>query len=197
MIRGELMAAPPPFPANVNEEALRRQLGFIAIDIVRGRHISAQTVYRVHKLFVAASTVFSMLGAAGLVIPKVEEIKNVISGGWTTGLFWVAALSLLALTAFELYRAFGLDQEAQKMRAAKEACEALDTDTTQALQNPDPLPDITKVLAHANSVQKVFQTVLIAPPNEPSLVVNLVAGWVGSHRPVGGWGVAAPQQKPK
>jgi len=186
-----LAATPSPSP-NANEAGLRRRLGFVAEGIVRGKRTTDRREVGLRNWYTGVSVVFSLLGTAGLVKTKVDALPA-DQMSWT---FLGAIISLIVVIVLELYRAFGIEQTALRLLAAKEAYSLLEVDTKRALQTEDnPLPELLAVLDQAHILEKMFHQVLPAP--DKAEVEAMVDRLLNDHRPEGGWKLPVSQQKPK
>jgi hypothetical protein len=141
--------------------------------------------------YTGVSVVFSLLGTAGLVKTKVDALPA-DQMSWA---FVVAMTSLILVIVLELYRAFGVEQTALRLLAAKEAYSLLEVETKHALEEDNPLPSLVTVLAQAHSLEKMFHQLL--PPTPKNEVQTLVESLLNDYRPEGGWRLPVSQQKPK
>lgn len=177
--------------ANPNEAALTRTLRFIAEGIIRGRHCSRRPEVWLRYLSIAVSVIFSCAGAAGLIATKREALP----AAELSPAFLTALGSLIVVILSELYRAFGVEKTALQALAARSAFSLVEVKTKHALEKPNPLADIEKVLKQAHSLEEMFHQILPAAPDDEveALVQNLLV----KYRPQGGWSLPISQQKPK
>jgi hypothetical protein len=190
-LRGILMISDPTVSLSVNEGGLRRTVGFIADGIVRARYTSKQREVKLRNWYIGVSVIFSLLGTAGLVKTKVDALPA-DQMSWA---FVVAIISLIVVIVLELYRAFGVEETALRLLAAKEAYSLLEVDAKHALEEDNPLPSLELVRSQSHSLEKMFHQVL--PPTREDEVTALVESLVKAYRPEGGWCLPVSQQKPK
>lgn len=185
---------------NDNEQALLHLLKRIARGIVRARACGRRREVRWRNYYTGLSVACTILGAAGLIKTKVD---NVPAAEWS----WVfvgTLASLAILLVMEAYRAFGVEKTALNIIAATRAFKVLELDVRHALEGGQPFADVEKCREKSRDLEKMFIDELPDPAPDSAeyagyeaAALTLASSWILQQKSDGGLQLPQSQQRPK
>lgn len=174
----------------MNEDAFLREVRFVARRIVQSQKAKRELAVWLYWIHVGLVVLFSLLGTAGLLATKPEDLSLGRGPG-----FVLALVSFIVIVVLELYRAYQIEKIALKKLAAHEAFTLVERRAENALTDTKPWEQFEAILADVRTLAVTFADVLRG--EHEADVKALVDSWARQFRPKDGWTLPPMQQKKK